>query len=543
MVGENANSAFSFSLGAQGCQQGSFLQVNADWAATKEVSQLSAPLILNGATCRGESERVAKRQRSGTSSTALTEAPEEQCSDGTSEASAEEQCRAVPESADSMKAPAASCADSPPPTSTRECLKLARDVFPVFLLAGSGMVGAGLLLATVRKWPVFVEVREILILVPALLGLKGNLEMTLAARLSTHANLGHLDGSKQMYSIIVGNLSVVQCQAIVVGLLASIVAIAMQFATMGTFDARHALLLASSAVTAAGIASLSLAVVMVLLVLASHHCGVDPDNVAAPIAGMLGDCITLMLIANIAQFLWEHFKDDGSVQIALLLGYLILLPICARQAMQNEHAAKVLREGWTPVILAMMISSVGGLILKHADMRFPLLALFAPVTNGAGGNLAAVQASRISTDLHARGEPESVVEGDEESEAPSCIPPLDKHAGAGMTLVLLVVPGALIFVTAIVLIASRGAALPSPRFMILYIAAVLAQARMLVTASHILVHGLWRRGIDPDNGAIPYVTALGDVAGTAVLAIAFWLLQVMGGVPWAGALEVYIRDS
>jgi len=37
------------------------------------------------------------------------------------------------------------------------------------------------------------EVSEILIMVPALLGLKGNLEMTLASRLSTAANMGNLD--------------------------------------------------------------------------------------------------------------------------------------------------------------------------------------------------------------------------------------------------------------------------------------------------------------------------------------------------------------
>lgn len=39
-----------------------------------------------------------------------------------------------------------------------------------------------------QHWPVFVDVSEIFILVPALLGLKGNLEMTLASRLSTQVS-------------------------------------------------------------------------------------------------------------------------------------------------------------------------------------------------------------------------------------------------------------------------------------------------------------------------------------------------------------------
>jgi len=37
----------------------------------------------------------------------------------------------------------------------------------------------------VQHWPLFDEVSELYIVVPALLGLKGNLEMTLASRLST----------------------------------------------------------------------------------------------------------------------------------------------------------------------------------------------------------------------------------------------------------------------------------------------------------------------------------------------------------------------
>jgi len=53
-------------------------------------------------------------------------------------------------------------------------------------------------------------VSEVFILVPALLGLKGNLEMTLASRLSTQANLGHMDKPKEQWSLIIGNLALIQ---------------------------------------------------------------------------------------------------------------------------------------------------------------------------------------------------------------------------------------------------------------------------------------------------------------------------------------------
>jgi len=38
--------------------------------------------------------------------------------------------------------------------------------------------------------------------------------------------------------------------------------------------------------------------------------------------------------------------------------------------------------------------------------------------------------------------------------------------------------------------------------------------------------------VDPDNAAIPFVTSLGDVLGTILLAIAFWILTGLGVNPW-----------
>ena len=75
-------------------------------------------------------------------------------------------------------------------------LDVAGEVLLPYLCAGLGMVAAGLLLDTVQSWPVFQAMPELFILVPALLGLKGNLEMTLASRLSTAAWLGSLDTSR-----------------------------------------------------------------------------------------------------------------------------------------------------------------------------------------------------------------------------------------------------------------------------------------------------------------------------------------------------------
>mmetsp|Transcript_105307 Transcript_105307/g.339677 ORF Transcript_105307/g.339677 Transcript_105307/m.339677 type:complete len:203 (-) Transcript_105307:309-917(-) len=201
----------------------------------------------------------------------------------------------------------------------------------------------------------------------------------------------------------------------------------------------------------------------------------------------------------------------------------------------------------------MFISSGGGLILKHAVHWFAELAAFAPVTNGAGGNLAAVQASRISTDLHAYGQlgvipstpPHTNLLGvgllkapDEEPLTPvgtfSGLMSRNAHACTARILIGLAVPGALCFVFLIVAVRSGGTAVPEPIFLVVYIAAVLLQVCTLFVAAHGITNSLWRRRVNPDNAAIPYVTSLGDLVGTACLTAAFWVLQLVGGAPWPG---------
>ena len=45
------------------------------------------------------------------------------------------------------------------------------------------------LFVVIQHWSVYMHINELFILIPALLGLKGNLEMTLASRLSTAVSL------------------------------------------------------------------------------------------------------------------------------------------------------------------------------------------------------------------------------------------------------------------------------------------------------------------------------------------------------------------
>lgn len=68
------------------------------------------------------------------------------------------------------------------------------------------------------------RIDELIMLVPVILNLKGNLEMNLSARLGTAANMGELDKPEIRRAIVRGNLTLLQVQATVVSAVAACVA-------------------------------------------------------------------------------------------------------------------------------------------------------------------------------------------------------------------------------------------------------------------------------------------------------------------------------
>lgn len=400
------------------------------------------------------------------------------------------------------------------------------------------MVAAGLLLNHVQYWTVFTEVK-LIIMVPALLGLKGNLEMTLASRLSTAYNLGKFQDRHIATSLILGNMFLAQTQAIIVGFLASLVGILVGCIQEQKVELSHSFLLCASALVTASLASLILGILMVIVILVAGRFRCNPDNVATPIAAGLGDVTTLGLLSWIADFLYQHILD-GKYTAVFIIGiyFLVLLPIFTILTYKNIHTNPVLKTGWTPILSAMLISLGGGFILEKAIKNFKIIALFTPVMNGAGGNIVAIQASRMTTYLNKSTN--SLIGTFSNDEDKVCVLPCSTfcagftnkwggnvdHASSARILTLLLLPCHMIFVFSICLLEKLGP--PTPLFVFLYLLAAFCQVSVLLYLCQILVYLLWSRGTDPDNAAIPYLTAVGDLLGTGFLVISFLILQLQG---------------
>ncbi|KAF9824359.1 hypothetical protein SFRURICE_005236 [Spodoptera frugiperda] len=376
-----------------------------------------------------------------------------------------------------------------------------------FFIAGCGTIGAGLVLGHVKEWDVFVNVSAIFVLVPSLSGLKGNLDMCLASRLSTQANLGNMSSTREVISMVVGNISLVQVQAIVAATVVSIFAIIVNIITDRAINGSYVLLLIASAVFTATTTCFVLDFVMVMVIYGSHKFKVNPDNVATPLAASIGDIVSNTVLAVTAEYMYEQIQISLWQPIALMCVYYSLLPL------------------WVFIVWR---NNIGGIVLDKAVDSYPGYEVFQPIVNGIGGNLVCVQSSRLATHLHQTAIPGELPENTRLIEWPwRTLFYGTKAAKVARMLLVLALFGQIIFMVVADFVYQGAVTLQVP-FGITYLLCSLLQVMVLLYLAYMLVHLMWKKKKDPDNAAIPYLTALGDLLGSVFLGLTFVILSIFG---------------
>ena len=161
---------------------------------------------------------------------------------------------------------------------------------------------------------------------------------------------------------------------------------------------REFVLVIATGMLAASMSSAILGSFMCALVVVTRQLGGNPDNIASPLAGSLGDLLTLTILGLLGSFL---VRFEGTILATLIL--LALAAACACcffMAYRNAYVRELLSSGWIPLVVAMFISSGAGLVLDAFVQRYEGFALLVPVATGLPGACSAIFVSRISTALH-----------------------------------------------------------------------------------------------------------------------------------------------
>ncbi|MDF1534439.1 MAG: magnesium transporter [Methanosarcinaceae archaeon] len=166
-----------------------------------------------------------------------------------------------------------------------------REALPFEIIAIIGGVVAGLIFSGMTNELQLIP--GLIVIAPAVLGMRGNVSCTLGSRLGSAIHMGlitRIDTNPELINNVSGSLLLGFILSIVLGILGHYVTLALGLESAG------ALVLILIAVIAGVTSGIVLAVVAVLLALGMFRFGFDPDNVVTPAIATIGDIVSMFML-------------------------------------------------------------------------------------------------------------------------------------------------------------------------------------------------------------------------------------------------------
>lgn len=183
---------------------------------------------------------------------------------------------------------------------------------------------------------------------------------------------------------------------------------------------------------------------------------------------------------------------------------------------RTAWTVRAITRAMLPVLLALTTVEVAsGLVLESFEetlLTYPSLLILVPVTIGTAGNLGSILAARLSTAFHLGTL--SFSPGDET---------LAGNALSTVALSLSVFP-IIGFGAWLLAAVTGGTVLPLSTVLLVAVLSGAALSVLAVVVTAVTTYVAYRRGLDPDDVAIPVVTNTCDVLGVVVLFVVVHLV-------------------
>lgn len=387
-----------------------------------------------------------------------------------------------------------------------------RQSFVALFISSGGDLLAGLALSFMTGS--LTALPGLLVLIPAAIGMRGNIFGALGSRLGTGINTGEFAPSKRREGFLVQNvlgstyLTLATC--LFLGFAAHVVASAFFEQTLSVWDFTVISILGGV------LGSLVVGGASVGIAVLSHRRRWDLDSVSAPLVTAIGDIATLPALWG-AALLVQHVP-----QVTMVTG-VILAVICLVGTIEGlisdlPMARRVVRESLPVLMFAGVVDLLAGTVIELRVDRFvafPALLILIPPFLEDTNALAGILSSRLASKLHlglidAKPVPQALAWFDISINflfAISVFFMVGVSAQLAATLTHQASPG---LATMIGISLTAG-----------LLATVISSALAYYSA----VAG-YRFGLDPDNLGIPITSSVMDLAGTMCLVLVMLLYGV-----------------
>jgi mgtE-like transporter len=364
----------------------------------------------------------------------------------------------------------------------------------------------GSITGTLERYP------GLLVLLPAAIGLRGNIFGSFGNRLSTSIHAGTFRWSLRRETVLGQNVLASMLLTMAISLALAVVAKAIAVG-LGIVDSLDLLSMSTVSIVGGVLGSLVVLGAALALTGGAVRYDWDLDNVTAPLVSTLGDVLTLPALF-LGTLLLGIPVVTPTVGAVLVLVSLVLLVVGWDSS--SEGLRRIVRESVPILVLAGCISALAGVTLEKSFVRFealPALLVLVPAHLSSSGALGGILSGRLSSKLFL-----GLVE-------PQTSP--NREARRDISLVLFLAVPVYVFngLGAHWVARLLGEASPGLGQMIAasLIGGVLA-ALFVVSVAYYGTVAAYRTGVDPDTYGIPLVSSSVDFVGAFTLIIAIALL-------------------
>ena len=354
----------------------------------------------------------------------------------------------------------------------------------------------------------------LLVLVPAAIGMRGNIFGALGSRLGTAIHAGTFGLSRRRDTVVGQNVlaSVALTLSISLALAFLAKAVAVAFSVPNTISVVDFVI-----ISVVGGALSSVVVLLLTLAVAARSVskGWDLDTVAAPLVTAAGDMVTLPSL-----FLATYLVGLGwfSPLLALVTAALSAAALAQVLRMGLPLLRRIVRESLPVLLVAGTVDVLAGVTIEkrlESFLVFPGLLVLVPPFLEDTGALGGILSSRLSSKLHLgliepRNTPQKAARGD-------------------FLLTFLYAVPVFVLVALAADVAATVAGLQTPGAFRMVAVSLLGGFVATSCAVGIAYYGAiaaFRLGLDPDNHGIPLITSSMDLVGAFALILALVLVGV-----------------